>query len=101
MFERLTITLSKNGKHGRSIRDEADLIIPLAANHSYFDQLAFEPSPVCLGPDYDVVVWVNPEVISKRHVQREMQFTSRESRVVLVWRIHLLVVILREVDECQ
>jgi hypothetical protein len=65
VLEWLAIPLRKDRKHGRPIGNETDFVIPFTANHSYLDQLAFEPSPVCLRPNDDVVVWIYPSMSAR------------------------------------
>lgn len=47
-------------KHGCSIQHEADFVIVYTTDDTQFDQFTFQPSPMCLTPDDDIVMLITP-----------------------------------------
>lgn len=74
-------------EHGSSIRDKADFVISWPAQHPQLYKFAFQPPPVRLTPDDDIVKWVHPVRQSVHQIAGRFELTSPETHGDLVLRI--------------
>ena len=66
----------KDWKHGLTIDYKADFVIVWSTNDFQFDQFAFQPSPVRLAPDDDIVMFIAPSVSL---INEKMTYCSKNS----------------------